>query len=226
MLDAAMVAAQDRGDAVSILISAEWPIYGRFGYAPATQSADYVLHRRRVGAVHGGDPSRVRVSDAEEVAGLGPGVFRAFTQRRAGQVSRDQRWWNITLGQDGFPTPPPDAGLPHNWIAHEGIDGIDGIDGIVGWRASQRGGRNAPGRIEVGTLFGANDQADRDLWAYLTGIDLVDEIAIPRRAVDEPVRWLLSDGRALELAALNDFLWLRLLDIPAALTARRYAVDG
>ncbi len=224
MLDGALCAARARGDAVSILISAEWPIYGRFGYAPATWSADYVLHRSRPGAIVAGDPARVRTSDAQEIAAIGAGVFTAFRRQRAGQVDRDQRWWDIALGQDGFPAPPEDAGLPHNWIVHEG-DG--GIDGIVGWRATRQGGLNPPGgRAEVWGLFAANEAADRALWAYLSGIDLIDEIALPHRPVDEPAQWLLADARSLVLEDRNDYLWLRILDVPTALTARRYAIGG
>jgi predicted acetyltransferase len=224
MLDGALRAARARGDAVSILIAAEWPIYGRFGYAPATWSADYVLHRNRGAAVPARDPSRVRASDAQEIAAVGADVFTAFRRQRTGQVDRDQRWWDIALGQDGFPAPPQDADLPHNWLVHEGDDGVDGI---VGWRATREGGLNPPGgRAEVWGLFAASDAADGDLWAYLSGIDLIDEIALAHRPVDEPARWLLTDGRSLVLEDRTDFLWLRLLDVPAALTARRYAIAG
>jgi predicted acetyltransferase len=106
-------------------------------------------------------------------------------------------------------------------------EGDDGVDGIVGWRATRQGGLNPPGgRAEVWGLFAANDAADRGLWAYLSGIDLIDEIALSHRPVDEPARWLLGDGRSLVLEGRNDFLWLRLLDVPTALTARRYAIGG
>ena len=224
MLDSSMRAAQARGDAVSILIAAEWPIYGRFGYAPATWGADYVLHRSRRGAVPAGDPTRTRASDVDEIAAYGPDVFMAFRRQRAGQVDRDQRWWDIALGQGGFPVPPQDAGLPHNWIVHEGDAGVDGI---LGWRATRQGGLNPPGgRVEVWGLFAANETAYRDLWTYLAGIDLIDEIALSHRPVDEPVRWLLADGRSLVLEQRIDFLWLRVLDVPAALAARRYATAG
>jgi GNAT superfamily N-acetyltransferase len=224
MLDRAMRAAQVRGDAVSILIPAEWPIYGRFGYAPATWSADYVLYRNRGGGGPVGDLAGVRPSDIGEIAAVGADVFASFRRQRAGQVGRDRLWWNIALGQDGFPTPPQDSGLAHNWIVHEGSAGVDGI---VGWRATRQGGFNPPGgRAEVWDLFAANDTAYRDLWAYLWGIDLIDEIALSRRPVDESIRWLMADGRSLVLKDRADFLWLRLLDVPAALSARGYAIAG
>jgi predicted acetyltransferase len=37
---------------------------------------------------------------------------------------------------------------------------------------------------------------------------------------------LLGDGRALRQSHYGDGLWLRLLDVPAALSARRYATTG
>jgi len=41
-------------------------------------------------------------------------------------------------------------------------------------------------------------------------------------ALDEPLRWMLRDPRRLRVTRQSDFLWLRLLNVPAALTARRY----
>ena len=224
MLDGSLRAARARGDAVSILCAAEWPIYGRFGYAPATWSAEYVLHRSRRGSTVAGEIEHVRESDREEIAQVGAGVFAAFARERAGQVGRDQRWWNISLGQDGFPHPVDDDELPHTWVVHEGPGGVDGL---IGWRATRHGQLNPPrGRVKVWGLFVAGDAAYRDLWAYLSGLDLVDEVVLPERPVDEPARWLLADGRTLVLGDRVDFLWLRLLDVEAALTARRYATDG
>jgi predicted acetyltransferase len=224
MLDDSLRAAVDRGEAISILSPDEWPIYGRFGYAPATWNADYVLHRGRPGAIVAGDLANVRTSDRDEIARVGAAVFAAFARERAGQIDRDQRWWDMALGGDGFPEPTDADGLPHTWVVHEGPDGIDGI---AGWRATRQGGLNPPrARIDVWGLFTPGDDAYRDLWAYLTGLDLTDEIALRERPVDEPARWLLDDGRSLVLANHVDVLWLRLLDVEAALTARRYATAG
>jgi predicted acetyltransferase len=78
----------------------------------------------------------------------------------------------------------------------------------------------------VSHLAAAGDVAYRNLWAYLAGVDGVDEIRLFDRPVDEPVRWLLEDARTLVMTELVDFLWLRLLDVPSALSARRYATAG
>jgi predicted acetyltransferase len=221
MLDGSLNAARERGDALSILIAAEWPIYGRFGYAPATVSADYVLRRSRPGATCPGDPARVRQVDREDFGDVAAAVFGAARRAQAGQIDRDALWWDRILGRAGF---APSDGLPHNWLIH---DGDGGPDGLLAWRAAGSFGLVPPfGTVEVWDLVTASDAAYRDLWAYLSGIDGIDEVSLSNRRVDEPVRWLLDDARALVMTRHVDFLWLRLLDVPAALAARRYAVPG
>jgi len=221
MVEDSLRAARERGDAASVLIAAEWPIYGRFGYAPATLSAGYTLRLSRRGAVVEGDPASVRQVDLQEFADYAPGVFGAARVQRAGQMDRDTEWWNRTLGRDGY---PPSEGLPAVWLLHAGPDGPDGL---LAWRAEGQGGLIPPfPKVNVWDLTAATETAYRDLWAYLSGIDGVDEVALSTRAVDEPVRWLLPDARTLLMTEWVDFVWLRLLDVPAALTARRYQVPG
>jgi predicted acetyltransferase len=221
MLDGSLRAARERGDPVSVLIAAEWPIYGRFGYAPATLSADYVLRRSGSGATCSGDPTRVRQVEREEFAEVAPAAYAAARRRRAGQIDRDAPWWNRLLGRDGY---APSDELPHNWLVH---DGERGPDGLLSWKASGEFGLVPPlGSVDVGDLATATDTAYRNLWSYLSGIDGVDQVSVSNRPVDEPVRWLLQDARALVMTQQVDFLWLRLLDVPAALAARRYAVPG
>lgn len=221
MLTDSLRAARERGDPLSVLIAAEWPIYGRFGYAPATLRADWTLRRLRRGSAIAGDLIRVRQVDREEFGEVAAAVFAAARAERAGQMNRDQTWWDRVLGRDGY---PGRDGLPHNWLVH---DGDDGPDGLLSWTGSDYTSLVPPmGSAEVGDLVTVGDAAYRDLWAYLSGLDGTDEIRIGNRPVDEPARWLLPDGRTLVMTEQVDFLWVRILDAPAALSARRYAARG
>lgn len=222
MLKASLRAAHERGEAASALIAAEWPIYGRFGYAPATLSADYELLRARSGARCNGDASRLRQVEREEFGALAPDVFAASRRQRSGQLDRPTWWWAHQFGLDGH---QPSTEAPRNLLVH---DGEHGPDGILGWSPADGGwvGLLPPlGRIGA-SLTTSTDQAYRDIWAYLTGIDGVDTVTLHGRPVDERARWLLADARTLMMSHHFDFLWLRLLDVPAALRARRCAVDG
>lgn len=223
MLTASLAAAKDRGDAVSILIAAEWPIYGRFGYAPATQDATYSYFPRHVTAKV--DPSgtgTVRQVELAEAGTLGEDVYRAATRTRTGQVDRPRWWWAGRHGLDGHER--IDADKTPTYLVREGTGGPDGL---IAWRPVHDfdlAGNLAA--IEVTELVAANEDAYRDLWAYLSGIDAVGEVTLRDRPVDEPVRWLLPDGRALRRSYSGDHVWVRLLDVAAALSARCYAVPG
>jgi predicted acetyltransferase len=213
--------ARDRGDMVSMLISAEWPIYGRYGYAPAAFSAYRTLHRERRGATIAGDPTRLRQVTRKEYAAIAPAVFERTRRRRAGQVDRDQPWWEEKLGLDGWEVTRE---LPHNYLVHEGDAGPDGI---LAWTTKSEPQSWHPplATVKVDALFAANEVAERNLWAYLTGLDLVDRVEVSG-PVDEPANWLLSDARTLMVTEVADHLWVKLLDVPGALAARRYTVPG
>ncbi len=221
MITESLQAAVDRGDALSMLLAAEWPIYGRFGYAPAVDGASYTFRPRRSGGVAGADARSVRPVDRVEAATLAPGIFERARRLRAGQVQRLPQWWDWFIGVDGA---PPVASARTSWFVHEGPDGPDGM---LSWRATRDFDLVGPlAAIKVTDLFAGSEAAYRDLWGYLAGMDVVDEISLEDRALDEQVRFLLPDARALETRTVFDDVWLRLLDVPAALSARTYGVDG
>ena len=64
-----------------------------------------------------------------------------------------------------------------------------------------------------------------DIWRYLFDVDLVATVEAWNRPVDEPLLHLLREPRRLGFS-VSDGLWLRLVDVVAALEARRYTADG
>lgn len=222
MLGASLTAARDRGDAVSILVAAEWPIYGRFGYALAADGVGYTYHPRRPNAALPPPPAgSVHRVEPAELRDIAPAVFEASRRRRAGQIDRHSPWWDRRLGVDGYE--PLEKKRP-TWYLHEGPDGPDGLLAWTPTRDFELTG--TLGAIKVEEFAAANDAAYLDLWAYLGGIDVVEEIFLDDRPADEPIRWVLGDARALTAKHRFDFLWVRLLDVPAALSARAYSVPG
>jgi predicted acetyltransferase len=220
MLSQSLAAAKERGDAVSILVAAEWPIYGRFGYAPASNDAVYTYFSRHPSAkVEPASAGSVRQVDVAEFGAVAHDVFAAARSRRAGQVDRDGLWWRRTLGIDGYER----VGKTPHYYVHEGPSGPDGL---LSWKVTrdfELDGRL--GAAEVDDLVAATDDAYRNLWSFLSNIDVLDEIVLSGRPVDEQARWFMRDGRALRQTYAGDFVWLRLLDVPAALTARAYATS-
>src|SRR5882757_4164079 len=91
MLTDSLHAARDRGDAVSILWAAEWAIYWRFGYAPATITAYYELSPRSPGAsLAPSGEGAVRRVGAAELGSLATDIFARAAQHRAGNIDRSR----------------------------------------------------------------------------------------------------------------------------------------
>jgi predicted acetyltransferase len=105
-------------------------------------------------------------------------------------------------------------------------EGPSGADGFVAWHPKREYNMNGTyGSIGVDDMVAATPQAYQALWRYLAELDTVGEVSVGLRPVDEPLRWLLPDSRTLVQDEVRDGVWLRFLDLPAALAARRYAVD-
>ena len=222
MLTASLQQAVDRGDPVTILLAAEWPIYGRFGYAPATRYADYTLFTRQAGVEVVPDPAgTLRQIEPDDLAEHAADIFARSRRRWAGSIDRPGEWWSRRLGAHGYAPIPEGRGT---WILHES-DGEP--DGFLAWKAVRDFDLNGDfGGVEVLEFVAATDRAYRNLWSYLCSLDVISEVRLHQRPINEPVRWLLRDGRALRQLYTGDELWLRVLDVPAALSARGYGADG
>jgi predicted acetyltransferase len=99
----------------------------------------------------------------------------------------------------------------------------------VGYRVKQEWTNAVPQHtvMLMGSQFVALDRVARAaLWRYCLNLDLTQTVRAVGFPVDEPLRWMLADSRRLRVTSLRDDLWVRLLDIPAALSARRYLASG
>src|SRR5256885_9514225 len=55
LMTADLAASAERGEAVAILIASEYPIYGRYGFGPAADIADYKIDAHAARFARGGD---------------------------------------------------------------------------------------------------------------------------------------------------------------------------
>ena len=76
--------------------------------------------------------------------------------------------------------------------------------------------------LTVRELMAVDPAASAALWADLLSRDLTTEFRIPRRPVDDPLLFQLADPRRTR-PVLHDGLWVRIIDVPAALAGRRYS---
>jgi predicted acetyltransferase len=210
-----------RGDVASVLIASEWPIYGRFGYGPATWQAKWTIRTRAARFLRepGGSVEIVRAKAARELI---PEIYRHYHAGQPGEIARLDYWWDIDLGLVETPGRPrwqgqvaihlDAAGVPDGYVRYKGEEHWE--DGIP---------ENA---ILVDELHGATLDAELDLWRYLLQADLVATIKAETRRSREPIQWYLSDARAARVTGLTEFLWVRPYDVERLLGERRYEHDA
>ncbi|KDN19589.1 GNAT family N-acetyltransferase [Amycolatopsis rifamycinica] len=222
----AMMAAQladfaARGLPLAVLHASEPTIYGRFGYGSAALGKTVRVERpaarlhERVAA--GGD---VRLLTPEEAVKEIPGLYRRIGLHRPGMIGRPAQWWPISHDQQAG----PDGG--HLVAVHSGPDGDDGF---VVYATISRRSFEAPDRgaaLDVHDLHAAGPEARAALWRYLLSVDLVSEVRARHRPVDEPLALMLTDHRHAATVAVEDDLWLRPVDVEAALAGRTYGTAG
>lgn len=211
--------ANGHGEPLSILWASEAAIYGRFGYGIATANCRFTIDRAhsRFAQPHQ-TTGRTRVVDQEEALGAFPEIYEREQRSHPGMIRWTPTWWRYFLThpmhlKDGAPT----------YVLHE-TAGV--LDGYLIYKFKRSWDEGVPtGTIDVDDLIANGPGAYADLWRYCLDLDLATQVTGWHLRPDEPLLHLLSDPRRLRLT-VGDGLWVRLVDVPAALAARRYAVAG
>jgi predicted acetyltransferase len=106
-------------------------------------------------------------------------------------------------------------------------DAAEQVKGVLRYHVDQAWDQRVPKSIlAIDELLSVTPAAYAALWRYCCELDLVTSITADDRRVDEPLPWLLSDARAVRQSSRADFLWVRILDLPRAMTARGYVSEG
>lgn len=205
-----------REESAMILTASEGGIYGRFGFGVATRVMSVQLDRRDV-AWRSSPSGRVRVATPETVMEVAPAVFERVRRDQAGAVSRPPVWWESEWWD-------PRPGGARFDVVYEGASGPEGFalyDIRGGWTDA-----GADLTLNVRDVIAATPEASFALWHYLLGVDLVTNVCVRQLPLDTELVWRLADPRAMRVTGQNDSLWLRPVDVPALLSARRYRSEG
>ena len=218
LMDTQLGNMAERGTDVALLVAAEWPIYGRFGYGPAIDACGFHIDARL---------ARFTTEPSGTIEEVTPEAFRPELERvhelrrrrTPGSITRPPDVWDVIAGLRGWPGQPHDPGPLRAALWR---DGGGSVQGAVAYKVEDHWERNRPaGKAEVRLLVGATPEAERELWRHLCQIDWVATVTAGNRGVDDPLPLMVADGRAVARIDLFDCIWARLLDLPAALGARR-----
>jgi predicted acetyltransferase len=208
-----------RGEALAVLIASEAPIYGRFGYGAASENLRLEIETHDLRFASPCRPGRARFVEPSEFRSIAPAVYDRHRVSQVGAIERDDVWWDAMTGIN----PRPGADPPGFLVVFEEPDGSS--TGFAHYTVAQKWEARRPdSTLVLKDLVAVTDAAYDGLWRLVTSTDLVAHITANDRPAREALRALIVDRRQVHEAERNDFLWVRLLDVPAALRSRRYAV--
>jgi predicted acetyltransferase len=212
--------ARAAGEPVAVLWASEGRIYQRFGYGLAASRLSMSIDRNEVRLTVPAAADGVREGSPADLRDQLVTLFEEVYQRRPGWSQRSRRHWDFRL-VDLPEWRNGDSAL--RAVVHTDDGGR--VDGYALWRANRRWNEGGPaGHVRVAEHVATTPEAYAAIWQFLMAIDLTRTVDVWLAASDEPLLHAVTDPRRLD-ARISDALWLRLLDMPAALSARRYATD-
>jgi predicted acetyltransferase len=212
-------AMRDRGEALSLLYASEFPIYGRFGYGPATRHGTWTVTTTRTTLVPGDDKGSIELVTADEaVRDAVIDLYDRWRVSQPGEIRRRRFTWDYRLGLAEEAWDRRWKG----WIALHRDEG-GGLDGFLRYSVDAKWEGQLPSnQLVVRDLFGLDDVAERGLWAHLLSVDLVATVRAGGRSTGDRLPWWLTNARAAQLTDVTDGIWVRIFDVPRALAARTY----
>lgn len=212
-----------RGEPVAILWASEAAIYQRFGYGLGTLSGSFEIDRGRTAWLRAAEPEgRMRLVGVDEALRTFPAVYERVRAVTPGALTRTVEWWRWGPLHDAEHMRRGGAGPKFRYLYE--VDGL--AEGYAIYRPKGDWDERGPkGKVEVVEVMTTTPRAVRAVWTFLFGVDLMRSISAERQPVLHPLQLALADPRALGLVA-GDGIWVRLVDLPAALAARRYATAG
>jgi predicted acetyltransferase len=212
---------RERGEALAGLWASEGSIYQRFGYGLAAFACSGEIEPGRTAFVRAvPEGGRIRLVEKAEALEAMPGVHDRIRLQQPGMLARSEALWGLLY-----------ADLEH-WrdgasaMFYALYETTNGVDGYVAYRIKHDWSTGVPnGSVKVRELEAVDVRAFAALWRFCFDIDLAARIEAWPRPVDDPLLYLLAEPRRWSLR-VGDGLWIRVVDVAPALTARRYRSEG
>ena len=215
MMTTQLADVRERGEPIASLWASEETIYGRYGYGMASLNMAMKLPRVRAGLRADLPPptAEARLVDHDEAMRVFPRVYDTVRPVSPGFVSRTPAWWELRALDDQPERRRGGGPLNRVLLERDGRPvGFALYRMVQEWAEFKR-------TLRVIEAFGVDAAATRDVVRFLLSVDWLDDITWRLLPVDHPVKLLVSRLSELGLS-VGDGLWMRLVDVGAALSAR------
>ena len=214
-----------RGEPVATLVAAEYPIYGRYGYGLAVEACELHLDADQAQWSSPDDEGHVELVDNDTFAKVMVDVYDRARRAFPGHITYEAARWEVLAGVRSWPDGDDDARRKAAKVVWYDAQGEP--QAATAYSVDERWEHNRPaGTLSAGVLVATSGRAEIELVRFLASVDWVAKVHVGLRPLDNPVPLALADARMGALVNRSDHLWVRVLDVPAALAARRYAAVG
>lgn len=213
LMERVLFDARAREEPVSILWPSEERIYRGLGYGMASLGMSVELPTSRAGLRDDPGPQgQVQLVEHRDAHDVVAPIYEMLRPVTPGLIARNSQWWS-----DRFLSPFPDDGQLFicQWEARA----------YALYRVHLPPFSVPDGEVRVVEAFGATVEATREIWRYLLSLDLVTRVRVDRLPTDHPLVLTVEEPRRLTMQQ-RDGLWLRVLDLAAALRGRVPEMDG
>jgi predicted acetyltransferase len=222
MMRAHLDDAHERGEPIAALWASEETIYGRFGYGVAAYQGDAKIPREYVDFTAPRERTgTIRIVEQDEALEKFPPLWEALARERPGVFIRSPEWWELRTFRD--PVERRGGAGPKRYALLE-RDGEPAAYAIYRHKMEWHEGVSS-GQVSVLEAIAGDGPALAEMWRYLLDIDWIATIASSLLPPDHPLFFVLAQTRRMRYR-MGDGLWVRLVDVGAALSGRSYPEDG
>ena len=218
LLESELRVTAAQGIPMAILTVSESTIYSRFGFAPATLATDLSIDTRRATWSGPSPQGRVHFVAVETLRDEVLPLVEAKRLDTPGEIATWPHLWDRTFG---LASDDKSAKDKLRGIRYDDAGGEP--RGFALYTIDDNEANFSEHNVNVITLVATTDDAYAGLWSHLLELDLVSKLTVHLRSTDEPLRHQVSDFRAVHDVDTRDHLWIRIVDVAAALTAREYS---
>lgn len=204
---------------VAVLTVSESTIYAHWGFGVAALARDLTIETKRVTFTAPAPEGRVQLITREQAQVDGYELVKRLRLENAGEIEYGGILWDRQLGL----RVGDESAKALRFVRFDSPDGSH--DGFAIYKMKENDDDFTKNTLELLYLISATDAAYEGLWRYVTSMDLTTTVKAWLRPLDEPLRWLVSDFRAIKTSD-TDHLWIRILDVKRTLEARTYATPG